>query len=468
MSSTKQRHIIWQSADQDITLIDIPVSISSAQRTDNHQVSDSLLSTKPQEQPYQTNEPKSAAARTKLVNNTVDSELHEEYVNILGDALARIREAHDRPWCLTRRFGDTPVKDGNKRSLNVEDDHYNPNHDGDKSSGNAGRSSFRELPSDFLPSLSRTSFAQVHGVNSDETTEQYAEDPPSQSEEEQNSRMRLSVVHPDDHEISFIFLIPPRSSFILGPCSDPQTLHRSVRAQAQELETPKTFDLVILDPPWPNRSVKRTHKTANSTYSTVATLDGVYELIMGMDLDVLMANSCLVAIWITNKLAIRELVLGEQGLFDCWGVELVEEWLWLKTTLHGEPVTPINSVWRKPYEVLLVGRMRRQYIQPSEETLPEHGQVKQRVLASVPDLHSRKPCLKDLLEPLVRSSGDYRALEVFARHLIADWWSWGDECIKFNWDGYWGGEAQTKEDTAVDVGQEGHEQCQSRFPHTRR
>lgn len=457
MSSTKQSHIIWQSADQDITLIDIPASISSAQGREDGPVSDSLLSTKPQEQPYQTNEPKSAAARAKLVNNTVDSELHEEYANILGDALARIKEVHDRPWCLPRRFSDAPVKDGNKRSLNVEDDHYDPKHDGDKKSGNTVRSSFRELPIDFLPSLSRTSFAQVHGVNSDETTEQYAEDLLSQSKEEQNPETKLSIVHPDDDETSFNFLIPPRSSFILGPCSDSQTLHRSVRAQAQELETPKTFDLVILDPPWPNRSVKRTHKTANSTYSTVATLDGVYELIMGMDLDVLMADSCLVAIWITNKPAVRELVLGEQGLFDCWGVELIEERLWLKTTFHGGPVTPIDSVWRKPYEVLLIGRKRRQYTQTSEETKLEHGQVKKRVLASVPDLHSRKPCLKDLLEPLVRSFGHYRALEVFARHLVADWWSWGDECIKFNWEGYWGGEAEAKEGKAVDVGREGHE-----------
>lgn len=466
MSLTKQSHIIWQSADPDITLIDIPVSISSAQGTNDRPFSDSLVSTNPQEQPYQTNEPKSAAARAKLVSNTVDSELHGEYAKLVEDALDRIREGHDRPWCLPRRLGQARKKEGHKRSLSFDHGNGSPERNNNSNKHHADSNLTAELPSDFLPSLSRTSFAQVHGVKSDETTEQYSEDPPSQSEEEQDPRTKLSIVHPDDHETPFNFLIPPRSSFVLGPCSDPQTLHRSVRAQAQELETSKTFDLVILDPPWPNRSVKRTHKTANSTYSTVATLDGVYELIMGMDLDVLMADSCLVAIWITNKPAVRELVLGEQGLFDCWGVELIEEWLWLKTTLHGEPVTPIDSVWRKPYEVLLIGRKRRQYTQTSEETKLEHGQVKRRVLASVPDLHSRKPCLKDLLEPLVRSFGDYRALEVFARHLVADWWSWGDECIKFNWEGYWGAEAEAKEGNTVDVGRLGHESDQSRFPRT--
>lgn len=456
MSSTKHRHIIWQSEDQDITLIDIPISISSAQGTSERPCSDSLLSTKPQKRAYQTNEPKSAAARAKLVNNTVDSELHEEYAKFLGGALTRMNEAHNRPWCLPRRFGELPVKEGNKRSLSLDHETYGPEPSGDSSSLHTDSSSTRELPSDFLPSLSRTSFVQVHGIDSDETTDQSAEDLPSQFEHQQNPRTKLSIAHPNDHTTSFDFLVPPRSSFVLGPCSNPQTLHRSARAQAQELETPKTFDLILLDPPWPNRSVKRTHKTANSTYSTAATLDDVYDLIMAMDLDILMTDSCLIAIWSTNKPAVRELVLGEQGLFDCWGVELVEEWLWLKTTLHGEPVTPIVSVWRKPYEVLLLGRKRRQYTQRSEEAPPQHGEVNRRVLVSVPDLHSRKPCLKDLLEPLARSSGEYRALEVFARHLVADWWSWGDECIKFNWEGYWGGEAKPEYQEKIDVSRQGY------------
>jgi N6-adenosine-specific RNA methylase IME4 len=200
---------------------------------------------------------------------------------------------------------------------------------------------------------------------------------------------------------------------------------------------PKKFDFLLLDPPWPNRSVKRTHKTAPSTYSTAESLEDIYQLLMGMDLDVLMAESCLVAMWITNKPAVRDLVLGENGIFDCWGVELVEEWVWLKTTVHGEPVTPIDSVWRKPYEVLLLGRKSKQYAAPFEDAPRVHSLISRKVLMSVPDLHSRKPCLKELIEPYIVDRNSYRALEIFARHLVAGWWSWGDECIKFNGKQYW-------------------------------
>lgn len=160
-----------------------------------------------------------------------------------------------------------------------------------------------------------------------------------------------------------------------------------------------------------------------------------------MRLDSIMAADCLVGMWITNKAAVRELVLGADGIFPCWNVELVEEWIWLKTTVHGEPVTGLDSLWRKPYEVLFLGRKRRKASKdvagPSPETNVASSQLKRRVIIGVPDLHSRKPCLRELVEPLVRDSNNYRALEVFARHLATGWWSWGNECTKFNEERYW-------------------------------
>jgi N6-adenosine-specific RNA methylase IME4 len=285
----------------------------------------------------------------------------------------------------------------------------------------------------LLSRLSKETLSMVDGIEPAERGHPYHLYPESDGK----TRMTFSVGKQGGPDTPHGFLVPPGSSFVLGPCSDARTLHASIRAQAQELEVSKTFDLILLDPPWPNRSVKRTHKTANSTYSTAQSLGAIHQLIMGMDLDVLMADSCLVAMWITNKPAVRDLVLGENGLFDCWGVELVEEWVWLKTTVHGEPVTPIDSIWRKPYEILLLGRRSRQYVAPAGKSPTRHESVPKRVLASVPDLHSRKPCLKELFETLIPDPRSYRALEVFARHLVAGWWSWGDECIKFNGEQYW-------------------------------
>jgi N6-adenosine-specific RNA methylase IME4 len=154
-----------------------------------------------------------------------------------------------------------------------------------------------------------------------------------------------------------------------------------------------------------------------------------------MDLDMLMADTCLVGIWITNKPAVRETVLGEHGLFATWGVALVEEWLWLKTTVAGEPVGPLDSAHRKPYEVFLLGRRRRTTTGSAPPPTPP-ALVVRKVVVAVPDLHSRKPCLKALIDPMV-GFAQYRALEIFARHLVAGWWSWGNECVKFNWEGCW-------------------------------
>ena len=63
--------------------------------------------------------------------------------------------------------------------------------------------------------------------------------------------------------------------------------------------------------------------------------------------------------------------------------------------------------------------------------------IKKRVIAAVPDLHSRKPCLKELIEPFMPDAKDYSALEIFGRYAVKGWSVWGDEALKFNADMYW-------------------------------
>jgi N6-adenosine-specific RNA methylase IME4 len=427
-----QNPILWQSENRNVLLIDIPRSISFAQGTNERTHQDILLSTKPLEGPYPTNEPKSAAARAKLVNNTVDVGLHEEYATLFAEALARTKATHNGPWCLPRPFVEVTASKGKKRKLSTEGEDEGGEIEDAKKDMRVSGEPHRSLPDDLIRRLSEIPSAHIHGVDLEETSQEDGDLHVSENQRDGTIQKWLTVSDPRDQTASFNFSIPPDSSFVLGSCWDPTTLHRYIRAQAQELDVPKTFDAILLDPPWPNRSVKRTHKTANLTYSTAATLQDIFQLMIAMDLDMLLADNCVVAMWITNKPAVRDLVLGEGGLFECWGVEMVEEWIWLKTTLHGEPVTPIDSIWRKPYEILLLGRKRRNYLTPTGEISAERGDV-----MSVPDLHSRKPCLKELIETLVPDAGCYRALEVFARHLVAGWWSWGDECIKFNWEGNW-------------------------------
>jgi len=137
----------------------------------------------------------------------------------------------------------------------------------------------------------------------------------------------------------------------------------------------------------------------------------------------------LVAVWVTNKPAFREMLVWEGGLFEEWGVQLMEEWIWLKVTSIGEPICALDSMWRKPYEVLLIGRRGGERVE---------GDVKRRVVVGVPDLHSRKPNLKTLFEGVMcRKGGEYEALEIFARNLTAGWWSWGNEVLKFQTVEHW-------------------------------
>jgi N6-adenosine-specific RNA methylase IME4 len=227
-----------------------------------------------------------------------------------------------------------------------------------------------------------------------------------------------------------IFYIPPLATLILSDCKDSSKLRNTLRALSSTHNTSRSFSLILLDPPWPNASVKR-----KAAYSTASALRELKNLILSMDLDQYISLKGYIGIWITNNPSVRKLILGPGGLFEHLNVGLVEEWIWVKTTISGEPVSALDGLWRRPYEVLLLGRA------PGSKMEVAHGlgehELTRRVLFGVPDLHSRKPCLKALFEGLGMAPSGYQALEIFARYCVAGWWSWGNEVLKFAWDGYW-------------------------------
>ncbi|KAI9014372.1 MT-A70-domain-containing protein [Phycomyces nitens] len=94
----------------------------------------------------------------------------------------------------------------------------------------------------------------------------------------------------------------------------------------------------------------------------------------------------LVAVWVTNRPKYRQFVM--EKLFKAWGVTWVTDWYWLKLTTKGEPVMPLDSPHRKPYEQLIIGRRTAQTTKETETIIPP------RIIASVPcSRHSRKPPL---------------------------------------------------------------------------
>lgn len=201
-------------------------------------------------------------------------------------------------------------------------------------------------------------------------------------------------------------------------------LHGSIRDLRQTfVDRAPQFRLMVLDPPWPNRSARR---KKSGSYNTASNLSEIQELLSSIPVASHLASDGLVAVWITNKSSVLDLVTSSKGLFASWGLELVTQWTWLKITSSGEPLFDIESTWRKPWETLLIAK---RVGAKTPETL------KPRVILAVPDVHSRKPNLRRLFEEYLGQ--DYTALEVFARNLTSGWWSWGDQVLQFQAPEHW-------------------------------
>jgi N6-adenosine-specific RNA methylase IME4 len=369
--------ILYRNPDLTVVLIDIPCSIEVAQGASSQR----LLSSKPIEIPFPSVEPKSEKARGNLGALCLEELLLQKYIQI---SLNQLKSEWKGECCLPR-FLTCGAEDG-------EDEGVEPKMKRKRKEENP--------PHARTLALSETpKHVEVEGQNLSEKSEDsvfYRNSTPE-------SR---TIAVGRDHK----FVRIPSNSTVL--CGDVTSTRHIFTAQA-----PK-FDLVLLDPPWPNRSARRKRSYGISYGSTE-----IKALLSSIPIVDHQTEDGLVGIWVTNKAAFREMVLG---LFEEWGVHLVEEWIWLKVTSSSEPISELGSRWRKPYEILLVGR----------KGAPSDGGVTRRVLIGVPDLHSRKPNLKSLFQQVMKKE-KYEALEIFARNLTAGWWAWGDEALKFQGAEYW-------------------------------
>lgn len=487
--------ILYQNLSKTTIVIDIPLSIAHAAHVQGQSGTlRELYSIEPLEKPFASTEPKSEKAKKNVAaRNGVDSVNAGRYATLIEEALEEVKKGlrsegpGARNWFHRRRVRedyDGEKARGRKRKRddleelgdgNVEnsaneytmtDSATAPNDDDDHHHSHQHQITCEPVPSMGLFSLEEE---RMHGLmravqNSERPQVKLLSKYPShagQAWNEQPSDMDTnpgSVVwhnpqpqtifltitekEPDSSSASsnpIMFYLPPQSTSILSDCTDPSYLRTTIRQHRNQFKDRPTFDFILLDPPWPNTSAKR-----KSSYSTASQLRDLKRMILNMDLDTYIAPSGYVGIWITNAPTIRNLVLGEGGLFEAWNVTLVEEWIWVKVTRYGEPVTSLNGVWRKPYEVLLLGRAPVNRLAVAGEV--EEERVVSRVIFGCPDLHSRKPCLKGLIEGLQMVKVGGNVLEIFARYLVAGWWSWGDEVLKFNWERYWTNDGSEDDD----------------------
>ncbi|TQS34926.1 hypothetical protein Golomagni_04671 [Golovinomyces magnicellulatus] len=383
-----ESHILFQNSSCTSFVIDIPRSIEEAQGFDpTTQLR--LISIKPPNSPFATPEPKSAKALSKLTDATLKDILLQKYLEL---TLTELRIIIDRgEWCLRRiteeqleKVTETPLSKKRHQSL-------------------------RETISDItMPDLLEN--RDLIFPISDMTLK---------------SNSKYFICQNNKANSSFLsfrcrrFYMPPHSTTLLGSINDIRGIFT-----LEKLSAPQ-FNIIVMDPPWPNRSAKR-----KGEYRTGSTIEEIKILLLSLPIHSQLADNGIIAIWITNKPDFYSLALE---ILEEWNVRVIEEWIWLKITTNGEPIFPLTSLWRKPYEVLLIARRLA-----ATSLNTENKDIRRRVLVGVTDRHSRKPNLKGLLEKIFNlKSGGYQGLEVFARNSTSGWWSWGDEALIFQEEHCW-------------------------------
>ncbi|KAI4136233.1 MAG: hypothetical protein LQ341_005762 [Variospora aurantia] len=435
----QSQSLLYHNKEKTVVLIDIPRSIAEAQGTPDAPSTQSLYSSPPLEKPHQSIEPRSLKAMQE-VRARLPSE--GDFVSsfpqdLLAYALAEIKAEHSHGFCSERRMAPSKPT-GKKRqrsssgtSLALETkEKLEPIETGD----------FKEKPEATKDTLLRSTVAQhvvklrnprilpisaaVDGYEVAQmldVADQVVSNPFTQP-------ARLLVLDPARG-----YRIPPRSTFLLSKVGRREALLFGNAAYKLFPEptmsaAPGQFDFILLDPPWDNKSVRRSKQYQTGRRAADDPID-ILQDTLGKHL----APKGLVACWITNKRSTRDTALQ---LFESWHVVMLEAWAWLKTTVHGDPICALDGIVRRPYETLLIGRQVDLAGDRSDDPALNEL-IKHRVMVGVPDLHSRKPCVKTLIEPMMKDSSNYRALEVFARNLTAGWWSWGDEVLQYNWEKYW-------------------------------
>ncbi|XP_076251443.1 methyltransferase like 4 isoform X2 [Rhynchophorus ferrugineus] len=176
----------------------------------------------------------------------------------------------------------------------------------------------------------------------------------------------------------------------------------------------KKFDLILLDPPWWNKYIRRKRKKSPDAYNMMYNTD-----LKSIPIEKMLTETGIVVVWCTNSS--QHLHDLTQNIFPKWGVKFVAKWYWVKITTLGDPICEFSEPpGKQPFEQIIFG-----YRNPSK-CLPDSG----KLLISVPSaIHSSKPPLVEVIQNLLPENP--QCLEIFARYLLPNWTSYGNEVLKF-------------------------------------
>lgn len=121
------------------------------------------------------------------------------------------------------------------------------------------------------------------------------------------------------------FIFPSNSQFY---CKDVANIGTELKG----LE----FDLILLDPPWWNKYIRRKRKKCPYAYEMMFNCD-----LKEIPIEKLLSRSGLVVVWCTNSSQHLNYLVKE--IFPKWKVSFVAKWFWLKVTQNGEPVCEFSN-----------------------------------------------------------------------------------------------------------------------------
>uniref|UniRef100_A0A914QRW2 Methyltransferase-like protein 4 n=1 Tax=Panagrolaimus davidi TaxID=227884 RepID=A0A914QRW2_9BILA len=176
------------------------------------------------------------------------------------------------------------------------------------------------------------------------------------------------------------------------------------------------YDLIILDPPWPNKSVKRL-----KSYNTFE-IDDLYDL----PIESLCHSKTAVIIWLTNNSTVHSSI---NRILESWNLEIYSICHWLKITKNGEPISSFNSMHKVPFESFIIAFSTEN----DHQKEMNFSMIKNDFcFISTPNsCHSRKPPIGKILEQLFPEISFEKSLELYGRYLCPKTTTIGFEVLKF-------------------------------------
>ncbi|XP_070062869.1 N(6)-adenine-specific methyltransferase METTL4 isoform X3 [Drosophila virilis] len=198
---------------------------------------------------------------------------------------------------------------------------------------------------------------------------------------------------------------------------------RLLRALLPQLRP--SYDLIVIDPPWRNKYIRRLKRVKQELGYTMMDNDQLAMLPLGQ----LTHERTLVAIWCTNSNLHQQAL--ETQLLPRWQLRLLHKLRWYKLNTAHQLISDLNeedASQKQPYEVLYLAC----HVQSNGAYATDLTQTE--LLLSVPSIvHSHKPPLLDWMRQylqLERDQVEPNCLELFARYLQPQFTSIGLEVLK--------------------------------------